>query len=346
MAPIKKRINGDMPCEAGFLVLPECLDQSYESRTACFPLTVRLPRFDLSVHAHNLVAPYCESRAERDAAEARDARYAGDSEWGYAHGLRDPEDWADPPIATSAVVQQLRFVTEGAADDDDDLQNTLHHFGRDRADWWLRFADWIGVATSQDLIGLGRQRRSSAFSSVTLWIDDVKDDQEPGFSKLNLGDVRELCGEPLTKAQLERIMALTAERIKPPLAWLLVRDARSLVRFHQYRRAALDAGTATELALTEMLDKHARLSKDASLKERIAKTTMLGPLIRLAEELAPNTLPPQIGERVKKPRNAATHEADALSKTVAEQAISTAIKVVEAAFPLSGFGFPVTPRSQ
>ena len=33
----KKRVEGDMSCDAGFLVLPECLGQSYESRAACFP---------------------------------------------------------------------------------------------------------------------------------------------------------------------------------------------------------------------------------------------------------------------------------------------------------------------
>jgi len=51
----KRRIEGDMTCDAGFLVLPECLDQSFESRTACFPLTVRLPRLDQSQHTYNLL---------------------------------------------------------------------------------------------------------------------------------------------------------------------------------------------------------------------------------------------------------------------------------------------------
>jgi hypothetical protein len=59
----KRPIDGDMACDAGFLALPECLDQSFESGMPCFPLTVRVPRLDQSRHAYNLLVPLSQSRA-------------------------------------------------------------------------------------------------------------------------------------------------------------------------------------------------------------------------------------------------------------------------------------------
>ena len=124
--------QGDMTCDAGFLVLRECLDQSFESRTACFPLTVRLPRLDQSQHTYNLLAPFSQLRAERDAEDAAEAHDAGDSAWGCVQSWRDPDNWENPPIPTSAVVERLRFVTEGVADDDDQFQHTVDHIRRDQ----------------------------------------------------------------------------------------------------------------------------------------------------------------------------------------------------------------------
>jgi hypothetical protein len=92
-----RRIEGDMACDAGFLVLPECLDQTFESRTARFPLTVLLPRLDQDQHTYNLLAPFSLFRAARDAAEAAEAPYAGDSAWGCVYDWRDP-DMGDSPI--------------------------------------------------------------------------------------------------------------------------------------------------------------------------------------------------------------------------------------------------------
>ena len=40
----------------------------------------------------------------------------------------------------------------------------------------------------------------------------------------------------------------------PSLAWILLRDARSLAAADQRRRAVIDAATAAELAVTAMLD--------------------------------------------------------------------------------------------
>jgi hypothetical protein len=51
---------------------------------------------------------------------------------------------------------------------------------------------------------------------------------------------------------LRGCLALAGE--DPPLAWILLRDARSLREAGQCRRAVIDAATSAELAVTAMLD--------------------------------------------------------------------------------------------
>lgn len=330
----KQRIEGDMACQVGFLVLPECLDQSFESRTACFPLIVRLPRLDKSLHQVDLVAPFSKFRADDDAEDAKEARYPGDSKWGCLQpGQDNPDDWENP-IPRCAVVERLRFVTEAAADGSD-LHDILDHFGTDQMDWWTRLADWIGVVSSQDLVGLGRNRHTASFERISMWTDG----RESGLTKLGFGDLRPYCGEPLKRDELARCMALVAEDTRPPDEWLLIRDARSLVRADEYRRAVLDAGTAAELAITAMLDNHLLANSSpevaAALMER---TRMLGNRYRLANDLLSGALPDQVNERVIEPRNKAAHHGAALTKEVANAAVETATALVDAAYPLSHFG--------
>ena len=164
---------------------------------------------------------------------------------------RDPPGPGQSPIPLAAVVRQLRFVTEGAAGDSREFLSTRERIQRDQTDWWSCLATGFGVANSQDLIGLGRQR--SFVHHLLIWVAEPEDRQALEFSAFTSYG-RPYCGEPLTKAQLEQCMALTGGGTRPPAAWLMLRDARSLFYSEDYRRAVLDAGTAAELALTAILD--------------------------------------------------------------------------------------------
>lgn len=42
----------------------------------------------------------------------------------------------------------------------------------------------------------------------------------------------------------------------PPAEWLFIRDARSLLGAGQNRRAMIDAGTAAEVAMTNLIDRY------------------------------------------------------------------------------------------
>jgi hypothetical protein len=336
-------MEGEMACEAGFLVQIDCLDTIFESSTACFPMTVKLPRLHAETHEYNLVAPFSASRADSDAADAAEARYAGDSKWGCLQNpYDDPESAELRPIYTAAVVERLRFTTKGKAEDDDELQNTVQHFRRDYAQWWPRFAEWIGVVSSQDLVRLGRKRRDAALDVVSMWLPESTDG-EAGFSTISFGDLRGYCGEPLTSAQLERCFALAGTSQRPPLAWRLIRDARSLARHDEHRRATLDAATATELAVTEMLDQYALAANSPNATREIKNAKMLWKLLSLAADKIPQTVSPSLRDQaqvqVVKPRNRAIHEGIPLSMKEAEAAVTTASQLVEAAYPLSTYGF-------
>lgn len=336
-----QRIEGDMQCDAGFLVLPECLNQSFESRAACFPLSIRLPRLDQEHDVYNLLAPFSEIRADKDDQDAADARYPGDSEWGCLQSWRDPASGENSPTPASALVERLRFITEGSVDSDDDFQNTRDHIRRHQAEWWTRLADWIGVISSQDLVELGKQRRTRrSFEQVLMWIADSADGREPGFSSLVIPEIRPYCGNPLSYGELARCMSLVAQSKRPPDEWLLIRDARSLLRSGEYRRAVLDAGTAAELAITTLIDRHVLANSTADIATALTKRVrMLGALRELAFELIPELLPDHLLERVIRPRNSAAHKGEPLTFEVADAAIATTTELLQTVHPMTEFGF-------
>ncbi|MDO3402110.1 hypothetical protein QWI29_18885 [Mycolicibacterium neoaurum] len=262
-------------------------------------------------------------------------------------------DWSDPVTPEgwetgdfppkSFLVEQLRFTTEGAAGNDDELQHTRFHIRDHHATWWSVLADWIGVTSNQDLIELGKQRRRS-LGLFSMWIADPEAGEESGFNSLKMPELRPYVGEPLSRAQLQRCMALAGEATRPPAAWLMLRDARSLLNTGEYRRAVLDAGTAAELALADSLSTYLTSnSRPDVAKAFIDRTKMLGPLTDAVKKLKIVPLPEKLQPRVIDPRNLAVHGAQEMTKKIAETAIATTCSLLNVTHPLSNFGLTTTP---
>lgn len=305
-------------------------------------MTVRLPRLDQDRHEHNLLAPISLSRAVRDEEEAAEAQYAGDSAWGCLQEWSDPTDWVNGHVVPkSALVERLRFITKGKADDDNEFQFTRDHIRDHQSLWWSVLADWIGVVSSQDLIELGRRRRRSV-RQVAMWIADARVGQERGIASLQMPDIRPLAGEPLTRSQLEKCIALAGLETRPPPPWQMLRDARSLMNSGEYRRAVLDAGTAAELALTDVLDTYISANSSPDIAGALMdKTRMLGRLKDLVTKLKPIELPKHFQAQVIDPRNDAAHGGKHMTKQTAEAAIATTTKLLNTTHPLTRFGLPV-----
>lgn len=70
---------------------------------------------------------------------------------------------------------------------------------------------------------------------------------------------------------------------------------------------------------------------------------MLSNLLSLAAEKIPQTVSPTLSDQalahVARPRNKAIHQGVPLSKEEAQLAVATASRLVEAAYPLSTYGF-------
>jgi hypothetical protein len=130
----------------------------------------------------------------------------------------------------------------------------------------------------------------------------------------------------LDPSQLQKVMDLVANDLCPETEWLFIRDARSLLRAGDYRRAVIDAGSAAELALTELLRR---------------RLTNVDPVTR---DLNAGTVPNTFAENLNRPRTRATHGQEPLAHSEAKAAVEEATAIVAQAYPLPE-GFEILNRA-
>jgi HEPN domain-containing protein len=95
-----------------------------------------------------------------------------------------------------------------------------------------------------------------------------------------------------------------------------------------------EAGTAAELALTNLLETHLYPAGDA-IREVLLDRKTLGALKDLALKLIPDKVPQQLTDDLITPRNAAVHKPrEEVSRDAAQKAIAKAAEVVQEAYPL------------
>jgi HEPN domain-containing protein len=145
--------------------------------------------------------------------------------------------------------------------------------------------------------------------------------------------------EVLDRDQLQRAMDLAGRTARPPAEWLFIRDARSLLRAGEYRRAVIDAATAAELTLTALLDRHfSAKSTDAAISEALLdRSQTLGGRCKLVNELIPGKVPARFQQEVTEPRNLAAHTGNMLTRQTGEAAVAKATELVEVVYPRAGF---------
>jgi hypothetical protein len=132
-------------------------------------------------------------------------------------------------------------------------------------------------------------------------------------------------------AAVSRSAALLAEPA-PPLAWVLLRDARSLMNAAQYRRAVIDAATASDLAVLTARhrapDQEPHRPNTNPGQEYDARTEAC------AAHEARFTTATIVYDKLVSKRNVAVHEGAVIGKKDCSPAIREAVLVVEEAFPL------------
>jgi hypothetical protein len=343
---------------SGLYVTTGCLARTFTSRTASYDLTIGLPQADTrpdpippeirqrlgepAIPNWDLIPPAWtygpKDEGERAEEEHISPVWGGVLDDGRAAKVY-PETARD-----SAVVYRCRFYTTITASDGVEFEAAAQGFLSELDDWWTRFTSWVGILTSQDFVGLGGHPGGLARSYPLLtWTGDVSG-QRAGTQWRQYFPPNQ--GIPMAKLQLSDLEAcITATGNQdPPPEWLFIRDARSLLRAGQARRAILDAGTAAELAMTTLIDNHLDdTNADAGVRKGIVKGYRnLGAKKSLLALLRPGLLSDRVQPDLIDKRDTAIHGRskaghgwEEVTFDQAQTAVEIATEIVESAHPLA-----------
>lgn len=358
-------IANDRPLEghfvvggSGLYVTTGCLGRTFISRTASYGLTIGLPQVDTTPDP---IPPEIRRQFGEPALPKWDLIPPA-----WAHGPTDERERAEeehispvwggvlndgrakkvyPESARDcAVVYRCRFYTTLNAADGEEFEAAAQDFLSELDDWWTRFTSWVGILTSQDFVGLGGHPGGLTRSYPLLtWTSDASGQRAATQWRQYFPPNQ---GIPMSQLQLSQFEACVtaAGNQDPPPEWLFIRDARSLLRAGQARRAILDAGTAAELAMTTLIDKHLDdTNADAGVRKGIVKGYRnLGAKKSLLALLRPGLLTDRVQPDLIDKRDTAIHGRskaghgwDEVTFDQAQTAVEIASEIVESAHPLA-----------
>jgi hypothetical protein len=322
-------LEGLFTCASGLLVVPECLGQSFQTRTATYELTITLPELDAADAGAPLHRPPWKFNPEGVAPTT-----SVNEEWGTVASTRTRNSDGTWP-AYNAAVRQCIVATTVEAGNDEQFREAAKVFADELSAWWPSVTDWLGVLTGQDFVGLGIQQRSILSDGFHAWSGDADGIRRAGYGSFL--DVVPGRVQALDRDQLQRAFDLGASEQRPPAEWLLIRDARSLLRVRDYRRAVIDAGSATELALTELLDRRLAGVDPVIQGTLMDRNRGLDRRAELTRALQAGTVPNTFADNLNKPRTRATHGKETITRDQARDALTVATDIVEQAYPLANF---------
>jgi hypothetical protein len=341
---------------SGLSVHADCLGRTFTSRTARYDLTIGLPQLDTSslplevqrlldtppVPNLELIPPVW-AYGPRDEHERAEERHISPV-WGAVFGVGAKKVYPES-AKNAAVVYRCRFYTTLIASDDEEFKAAAEDFLSEFDDWWTRFTSWVGILTSQDFVGLGGNPRGALRSwPLFTWTCDSTGQRTNVQFRSYFAPNQ---GVPMAKLQwddLQACVSATGNQDPPPAEWLFIRDARSLLNAGQSRRAVLDAGTAAELAMTTLIDKHLDdTNADEGVRNAIArgyrnlgaKKTLVG-LLRpglLSDRVQPDLIDKR--DTAIHGRSKAGHGWDEVTFEQAHTAVDLATEIVELAHPLA-----------
>jgi hypothetical protein len=243
-------LEGFIECPVAFLIVAEALQQHYPARIAGHQVVITLPPVDMdamNVERPPLQEPEWHYRGIRLPANEVASAYADGPLWGeVAHRAGNGE------LAMAAKVKRLRAIVE-VDTDDAGVRMLAEDIARSAPAWWQSVAAWIEVLYHQDLSRLGPTAPGWHFNGTTLWtqLDGDEDKNQVTFLAAQPGRYVMHPYSPLTADTLVHCMKAAQTRGMPSPAWLFLRDARSMYLGYDHRRAAIDAGTAAEIAVTD-----------------------------------------------------------------------------------------------
>lgn len=248
----ERQLEGHFACGNGLFIAIECLGHGYNSKTATRDVSISLPTLKQNWQEGRLAPPtwtYRDRRESKQNADVHDDNF----EWGVTVGFHNEPDGSQAP--DYARVSRWRFETTITT-----TRMASDFFGaRTKAvseleSWWELTSSWISIFTQQNAVHIGKAGSGMRVGSIITWAGDGNsyrvnpsiDTSRPVLSATGV--------DILDHQTLTACLTLAASQIAPPLEWTFIRDARSLAAAKEYRRAAIDACTASELALTTLID--------------------------------------------------------------------------------------------
>lgn len=317
-------IEGIHECGKGFLVSADCLGKDFNTTITGQDVTISLPTYD----------PEGGSELREPTWINEPPDYTGwPQDWGHISFSQTDADGKKIPV--NARVRQFRFAMQRDENSEnfDNAQAVYHGL----ESWWNAATSWIEVLSGQPVTELGRAQKPVVLGqALRIWATAEE------------GDARHLSLVPpaitfslplrtnLPHDVFKRCLAQASGATQPPDEWLLIRDARALLLVGEGRRAVLDAGTASELALTKLLDRRLAATDIAVTQALLPKYQMLGQMSQLAAKLGIN-LPPRFQQVLIEPRNDAAHDGVQITPTIASAAIDAATQVVDLAYPRASY---------
>jgi hypothetical protein len=205
--------------------------------------------------------------------------------------------------------------------------------------WSQRLADWLEIVlyhTPMRPFTLRLSRSPTLEERDGLRLDHADADGNLTRHLAVPGPVNPR-GEPINgieESTWRAILANVSEGLSPPTEHLLLRDARVAIEEEQPRRAVLDAGTATEIALSRLLDDQLRGVRSEVADLVRAQNRELGRLRSTLKRRFSVELSNSLQQDLIDLRNEAIHTGAKPSIEQAQAALSLAREVVEQAQPL------------
>jgi hypothetical protein len=292
--------------------IPEyCLGQTYLTRIAGYYAELSLPRTHPTTSTdRNLVAPQFSMLSENH----------NWSQWSFPSEPEFPK-WGrhggGPGDGGDAIARDFRLaVASGGASPKDVAQDVHAAIGS----WWRLVKAWLELLSGHDLEGLDRFYWSDG--NLTLWDTAGRHLSQPSGVFVRQA-FRPSMGFGAVSAIAMAVHAAGCEH-EPPPEWELLRESMRAIERGQYRRATVEAATATEIALTTAI-------REAGREPAYMFGKVLGQAASLSL-LDPDLLG-QVRQYVSQPRNAAVHEGTPASNETANVAFDVALQCVQRLSP-------------
>lgn len=305
---------------------PDAMGRTYQTRFMGRPATISLPRirWEPTTAQFLTLPPRMRSvKPDVDWAGYLDAWHP----WG---SVTIWQTTPQPKPRLARVTHMLATVPIAKRWSNDRVSVYAAELASSSYPWWLRLREWIEVATPYLIETFEHPDSRALISNTRVWSWDGQRSRRVPVSQMMYldGDAEPGIG----RRSFAAVAALAGKGTQVPKPHVFLRNARLALRRNDLRAAVLEAATAAELALQELLD--ARLGgADNEVAGAIRQGNReLGRLTKLLGHLEVS-LPSGLQTGLVDVRNRAIHRGDEPTEEQASEAVRLARAVVELAEP-------------